>query len=108
MRVPNSTPIVCGQSAMTKEESESVRLLSLARCLKQLTLLLCELVEEAGLADAHVTFRGERREVEPQSPTRPPRALPTNDDVFEDVRIVVCARHSVQEQRRGEARCESR
>ena len=80
IRVPNSTPIVCGQSDTTKA-SELVK--HAASC--RHTLLLGELMQEAGLAHAHVC-RCERESDETQR-------LTANDDVLEDIRVVVRRRH---------------
>ena len=63
IRVPNSTPMVCGQSAITKDQfiRDTRGLVGI------FTFLLRELVEETGLADTHIT----------------------DDDIFENIGVIV-------------------
>ena len=63
IRVPNSTPMVCGQSAITKDQviRDTRGLVGI------FTFLLRELVEETRLADTHIT----------------------DDDIFENIGVIV-------------------
>lgn len=74
MRVPNSTPIVCGQLAMTERDRIHIQLVSRKfGGIRALTLFLGELMQQTRFPDAHVT----------------------DDDVLENVVVVVrTARHS--------------
>jgi hypothetical protein len=67
IRVPNSTPMVCGQSAMTEMTKECADSFDDLLAFQLLTLLFCELVQQARLAYAHVSY----------------------DDVFKNIGIVV-------------------